>query len=119
MTDSRKVIPFYYSPSGDTEEDKKLLELFEYVIRCTEKHRCTKLTLAFNYGLKISPDKLRQIDEIISIVYNVCILAQRMHMHWKANSMCPTDYKTNINQLYRGWPAGQADGKTNETVFHL
>ncbi|XP_071559542.1 terpene synthase-like [Temnothorax nylanderi] len=71
MTDPRKVIPFYYSLGGDTEEDKKLLKPLEYIERW---HRCTKLTLVFNYWLKISPDKLRQIDEIISIVYNACIL---------------------------------------------
>ncbi|XP_077261223.1 terpene synthase-like [Temnothorax americanus] len=73
MTDSREVIPFYCSPSGDPKEDKELLEPFEY-IRSVENQRCTKLSVAFNYWLRISPDKLRQINEIISIVYNVCIL---------------------------------------------
>ncbi|XP_077269304.1 terpene synthase-like [Temnothorax americanus] len=128
MTDSRKVIPFYYSPSGDTEEDK-LLEPFEYVIRYTEKHRCTKLTLVFNYWLKISPDKLRHIDEIISIVYNVCILnritkfmqvygliismlqeqrlefirGQGMDMYWKDNLMCPTDEDYEKNAIRKSF----------------
>ncbi|XP_071647101.1 terpene synthase-like isoform X1 [Temnothorax longispinosus] len=72
MTDSREV-PYYCSPSGDPEEDKELLEPFKY-IQSVENNRCTKLTVAFNYWLRIPDDKLRQINNIISIVYNVCIL---------------------------------------------
>ncbi|XP_077254683.1 terpene synthase-like [Temnothorax americanus] len=73
--DPSKVTQFnYYSPSGDTEEDKKLLEPLKYIVQCTEKHRCTKLTRVFNHWFKISSDKLQQIDEIIKIVYNTCIL---------------------------------------------
>ncbi|XP_071644238.1 terpene synthase-like [Temnothorax longispinosus] len=74
MTDPSKDTPFYYSQSGDTEEDKKLLEPLKYIVQYTEKHRYTKLTRVFNYWLKISPDKLQQIDEIVKIVYNVVIL---------------------------------------------
>ncbi|XP_071643917.1 terpene synthase-like [Temnothorax longispinosus] len=72
--DPSKVTQFYYSPSGDTEEDKKLLEPLKYIVPCTEKHRCTKLTRVFNYWFKISSDKLQQIDEIVKIAYNTCIL---------------------------------------------
>ncbi|XP_071578768.1 terpene synthase-like [Temnothorax nylanderi] len=58
----------------------KILKPFEYV-RSAEKDRWTKLSLAFNYWLKISPDKLQQIDEIISIVYNVCLLYDDIQDH--------------------------------------
>ncbi|XP_071564396.1 terpene synthase-like isoform X2 [Temnothorax nylanderi] len=74
MTDQSKDTPFYYSQSGDTEEDKKLLEPLKYIVQCTEKHRCTKLTSVFNHWLQISHNQLQQIDDIIRIVYNTCIL---------------------------------------------
>ncbi|XP_018402553.1 PREDICTED: geranylgeranyl pyrophosphate synthase-like [Cyphomyrmex costatus] len=74
MTDMKKVLPFYYSLSGNTEEDKKLLEPAEYNFQLSGKHLYKKIIPVFNYWLKISPDKLQQIDEIIQIVFNVCIL---------------------------------------------
>ncbi|XP_018303315.1 uncharacterized protein [Mycetomoellerius zeteki] len=71
MTDMKKIVPFYYSISGNMEEDKKLLEPAEYSLQCNDIHPYRRLTSIFNYWFKISPDKFQQIDEVMQMAYNV------------------------------------------------
>ncbi|XP_011870219.1 PREDICTED: geranylgeranyl pyrophosphate synthase-like [Vollenhovia emeryi] len=76
MTGMSKVeqFSFVHSESGDTEEDKKLLEPFKLALTCGEKHLYVKLMPFFNHWLKISPDRFQQIKEIIDIIHHVYII---------------------------------------------
>ncbi|KAL6449251.1 hypothetical protein ACFW04_000711 [Cataglyphis niger] len=74
MTNTDEINPFYHSLNGDRQEDKKLLEPFKYIIQLPGKLINQKLAQAFNYWLKISPDKIQAIDEIIIMLYNSCLL---------------------------------------------
>ncbi|XP_018364451.1 PREDICTED: geranylgeranyl pyrophosphate synthase atmG-like [Trachymyrmex cornetzi] len=74
MTDSNKSIPFYYSTSGNKEEDEKLLEPIRYILQVPGKQIRAKLAKAFNYWLKISDDKVQEIDDIINMLHNSSIL---------------------------------------------
>ncbi|XP_011704262.1 PREDICTED: geranylgeranyl pyrophosphate synthase-like [Wasmannia auropunctata] len=74
MTNMKEIAPFYHSSSGDTEEDKKLLEPFKYILQCNEKSEFTKITSVYNYWFKIPTEKVQQINEIINISCNICIV---------------------------------------------
>ncbi|KYM92503.1 Geranylgeranyl pyrophosphate synthase [Atta colombica] len=74
MTDSNKLIPFYYSTSGNKEEDEKLLEPIKYILQVPGKQIRAKLAKAFNYWLKISDDKVQEIDDIINMLHNSSML---------------------------------------------
>ncbi|XP_018305764.1 geranylgeranyl pyrophosphate synthase isoform X2 [Mycetomoellerius zeteki] len=74
MMDSSKLIPFYYSMSGNREEDEKLLEPIRYILQVPGKQIRAKLAKAFNYWLKISDDKVQEIDDIINMLHNSSIL---------------------------------------------
>lgn len=74
MTDMKKIVPFYYSINGNVEEDKILLEPIKYSLQSSDAHPYKRITSIFNYWLKLSPDKFQQIDEIMQMVFNVCII---------------------------------------------
>ncbi|XP_039312735.1 geranylgeranyl pyrophosphate synthase [Solenopsis invicta] len=64
----------YYSLSGNTEEDKKLLEPVKYISQCELNNLSKNCTNIFNYWLQVSPENLQQIDEILSILFKSCLL---------------------------------------------
>ncbi|CAL1688734.1 unnamed protein product [Lasius platythorax] len=66
--------PFYYSLNGDRKEDEKLLEPIRYILQVPGKQIRSKLALAFNYWLKISPDRLEAIEEIVTMLHNSSIV---------------------------------------------
>lgn len=74
MTDANKTNPFYYSMSGDREEDEKLLEPIRYILQVPGKQIRAKLAKAFNYWLRISDDKVQEIDDIVNMLHNSSIL---------------------------------------------
>ncbi|KYN21739.1 Geranylgeranyl pyrophosphate synthase [Trachymyrmex cornetzi] len=74
MTDMKKIVPFYYSLRGNTEEDKILLEPVKYSLQCNDIHLYRKITKIFNYWFKVSLDKFQPIDEIVQMAYNVMTL---------------------------------------------
>ncbi|KAL6426635.1 hypothetical protein ACFW04_009199 [Cataglyphis niger] len=65
---------FYYSLSGDKQEDEKLLEPIRYILQVPGKQIRAKLAQAFNYWLKISPDKIEAIEEIVTMLHNSSIM---------------------------------------------
>ncbi|XP_039311881.1 geranylgeranyl pyrophosphate synthase [Solenopsis invicta] len=71
MTDKKIT---YYSLSGNTEEDKKLLEPVKYIFQCEFNDLCKNCIWTFNYWFKISPENLQQIEDILNILLNVCLL---------------------------------------------
>ncbi|XP_011055337.1 PREDICTED: geranylgeranyl pyrophosphate synthase-like [Acromyrmex echinatior] len=74
MTDMKKVVPFYSSSSGNTEEYKILLEPIEYSRQCSDVHPYRKISSIFNYWFKVSPDKLQLIDEVMQMAFSACIV---------------------------------------------
>ncbi|CAH2241849.1 jg16238 [Pararge aegeria aegeria] len=60
--------------SGDTSQDEKLLMPFIYIQQVPGKQIRSKLTLAFNYWLKVSDEKLRAIGEIVQMLHNSSLL---------------------------------------------
>ncbi|XP_070157661.1 terpene synthase-like [Polyergus mexicanus] len=74
MTNTYKNKPFYYSLSNDRQEDEKLLEPITYYFQVPGKQITVKLTHAFNYWLKISPDRIQAINEIVTMLCNSCIM---------------------------------------------
>ncbi|XP_023934683.1 terpene synthase isoform X2 [Bicyclus anynana] len=60
--------------SGDTSQDEKLLMPFTYIQQVPGKQIRSKLTLAFNYWLKVSDEKLRAIGEIVQMLHNSSLL---------------------------------------------
>ncbi|XP_011883338.1 PREDICTED: geranylgeranyl pyrophosphate synthase isoform X1 [Vollenhovia emeryi] len=74
MTDANKTNHFYYSMSGDREEDEKLLEPIRYILQVPGKQIRAKLAQAFNYWLRISDDRLQAIDDIVNMLHNSSIL---------------------------------------------
>ncbi|XP_034829605.1 terpene synthase [Maniola hyperantus] len=60
--------------SGDSSQDEKLLMPFTYIQQVPGKQIRAKLTLAFNYWLKVSDDKLRAIGEIVQMLHNSSLL---------------------------------------------
>ncbi|KAG5315998.1 GGPPS synthase, partial [Acromyrmex insinuator] len=74
MSDMKKDVPFYYSSSGNTEEDKILLEPIEYSRQCSDVHPYRKISSIFNYWFKVSPDKLQLIDKVMQIAFNASIV---------------------------------------------
>jgi len=53
---------------------QKLLEPIRYILQVPGKQIRAKLAQAFNYWLKISNDRVQQIDEIINMLHNASIL---------------------------------------------
>ncbi|XP_071564884.1 terpene synthase-like [Temnothorax nylanderi] len=74
MTDANKTIPFYYSMSGDGQEDEKLLEPIRYILQLSGKQIRAKLAKAFNYWLKISNYRVQEINDIVNMLHNSSIL---------------------------------------------
>ncbi|XP_025266042.1 geranylgeranyl pyrophosphate synthase isoform X4 [Camponotus floridanus] len=66
--------PFYYSLNGDKQEDEKLLEPIRYILQVPGKQIRAKLAQAFNYWLKISPDRTEAIEEIVTMLHNSSII---------------------------------------------
>lgn len=62
------------SKDGDKNQDEKLLMPFTYIQQVPGKQIRSKLTLAFNYWLKVSDDKLRAIGEIVQMLHNSSLL---------------------------------------------
>ncbi|XP_029672592.1 geranylgeranyl pyrophosphate synthase-like [Formica exsecta] len=74
MTNTAENDPFYYSLSGNKQEDEKLLEPIRYILQVPGKQIRAKLAQAFNYWLKISPDKIQAIEEIVTMLHNSSIV---------------------------------------------
>ncbi|XP_018378172.1 PREDICTED: geranylgeranyl pyrophosphate synthase-like [Trachymyrmex cornetzi] len=74
MADMKKIIPFYHSLRGNTEEDKILLEPVKYILQCNDIFPYKKIPSIFNYWFKISPDKFQLIDEIMQMVNTASII---------------------------------------------
>ncbi|KAL0103313.1 hypothetical protein PUN28_017532 [Cardiocondyla obscurior] len=74
MTNAEEAIPFYYSMSGNREEDEKLLEPIKYILQVPGKQIRAKLAQAFNYWLKISEERLQAIDNIVNMLHNSSIV---------------------------------------------
>ncbi|XP_070156059.1 terpene synthase-like [Polyergus mexicanus] len=74
MTNTHENKPFYYSLGNDRQEDEKLLEPIRYYLQVPGKQITVKLAHAFNYWLKISPDKIQAINEIVTMLCNSCIM---------------------------------------------
>ncbi|XP_029665547.1 geranylgeranyl pyrophosphate synthase-like isoform X2 [Formica exsecta] len=74
MTNTYENKPFYYSLSNDRQEDEKLLEPIRYYLQIPGKQITVKLAHAFNYWLKISPDRIQAINEIIIMLSNSCVI---------------------------------------------
>jgi geranylgeranyl pyrophosphate synthase len=53
---------------------QKLLEPIRYILQVPGKQIRAKLAQAFNYWLKISDDRVQEIDEIINMLHNASIL---------------------------------------------
>ncbi|XP_026492846.1 terpene synthase-like [Vanessa tameamea] len=60
--------------SGDKNQDEKLLMPFTYIQQVPGKQIRSKLTLAFNYWLRVSDEKLRAIGEIVQMLHNSSLL---------------------------------------------
>ncbi|KAM0725240.1 Terpene synthase [Formica fusca] len=74
MTNTAENDPFYYSLSGNKQEDEKLLEPIRYILQVPGKQIRAKLAQAFNYWLKISPDRIQAIEEIVTMLHNSSIV---------------------------------------------
>ncbi|GAB1867407.1 Geranylgeranyl pyrophosphate synthase isoform X1 [Camponotus japonicus] len=61
---------FYYSLSGNKQEDEKLLEPIRYNLQVPGKQITAKLIQTFNYWLKISPNRIKAIEEIVIMLHN-------------------------------------------------
>ncbi|XP_045446781.1 geranylgeranyl pyrophosphate synthase [Melitaea cinxia] len=59
---------------GDKSQDEKLLMPFTYIQQVPGKQIRSKLTVAFNYWLKVSDEKLRAIGEIVQMLHNSSLL---------------------------------------------
>ncbi|XP_050453529.1 terpene synthase-like [Cataglyphis hispanica] len=74
MTNTNENKPFYHSLSGVTQQDDKLLEPIRYILQSPGKVMDEKLFQAFNYWIKILPDKMELIREIVILFYNACVI---------------------------------------------
>ncbi|KAF7407632.1 geranylgeranyl pyrophosphate synthase isoform X1 [Vespula maculifrons] len=63
-----------YSKNGNREQDKILLQPFNYIVQIPGKQVRTKLTNAFNYWLKIPDNKLQAVGTIIQMLHNSSLL---------------------------------------------
>ncbi|XP_043663793.1 geranylgeranyl pyrophosphate synthase [Vespula pensylvanica] len=63
-----------YSKNGNREQDKILLQPFNYIVQIPGKQVRTKLTNAFNYWLKIPDNKLQAVGSIIQMLHNSSLL---------------------------------------------
>ncbi|XP_025269369.1 geranylgeranyl pyrophosphate synthase-like [Camponotus floridanus] len=65
---------FYYSLSGNKQEDDKLLEPIRYNFQIPGMQITAKLIQTFNYWLKISPDRIKAIEEIVIMLHNSVLI---------------------------------------------
>ncbi|XP_072940140.1 terpene synthase-like [Epargyreus clarus] len=63
-----------FAKGGDKDHDEKILMPFTYIQQVPGKQIRAKLTLAFNYWLKVSDTKLRAIGEIVQMLHNSSLL---------------------------------------------
>ncbi|XP_068631504.1 terpene synthase isoform X2 [Battus philenor] len=63
-----------FTKSRDEVQDEKILMPYTYILQVPGKQIRKKLSLAFNYWLKVSDDKLRAIGEIIQMLHNSSLL---------------------------------------------
>jgi len=62
------------SLSGNPEEDNILLHSFDYIRSLPGKQVRSKLSVAFNYWLKVDPDRLEKICDIVELLHNASLL---------------------------------------------
>uniref|UniRef100_A0A6P7F2D9 Geranylgeranyl pyrophosphate synthase n=1 Tax=Diabrotica virgifera virgifera TaxID=50390 RepID=A0A6P7F2D9_DIAVI len=74
MSESSAKPTLPYSKSNAKEQDKKLLEPFEYILQVPGKNIRSKLASAFNYWLCIPDEILTQISDIVQILHNSSLL---------------------------------------------
>ncbi|XP_038222905.1 geranylgeranyl pyrophosphate synthase [Zerene cesonia] len=60
--------------SGNKSQDEKLLLPFTYIQQVPGKQMRAKLTIAFNYWLRVNDDKLKAIGEIVQMLHNSSLL---------------------------------------------
>jgi hypothetical protein len=62
------------SLSGNPEEDNILLHSFDYIRSLPGKQVRSKLSVAFNYWLKVDPERLEKICDIVELLHNASLL---------------------------------------------
>ncbi|CAG4917875.1 geranylgeranyl pyrophosphate synthase [Colias croceus] len=60
--------------SGNKSQEEKLLLPFTYIQQVPGKQMRAKLTVAFNYWLRVNDDKLKAIGEIVQMLHNSSLL---------------------------------------------
>ncbi|CAK1598494.1 unnamed protein product [Parnassius mnemosyne] len=63
-----------FTKAGDKVQDEKILMPYTYILQVPGKQIRKKLSMAFNYWLKVSDDKLRAIGEIVQMLHNASLL---------------------------------------------
>lgn len=63
-----------YSLSGRREEDEIVLQPFTYILQIPGKMTRAKLAHAFNKYLRISPEKLALVSEIVQMLHNASLV---------------------------------------------
>ncbi|KPJ02936.1 PREDICTED: geranylgeranyl pyrophosphate synthase [Papilio xuthus] len=63
-----------FTKTGDKSQDEKILMPYTYILQVPGKQIRKKLSLAFNYWLRVSDDKLRAIGEIVQMLHNSSLL---------------------------------------------
>jgi len=62
------------SLSGNPDEDSILLHSFDYIRSLPGKQIRSKLSIAFNYWLKVDPEILEKICDIVELLHNASLL---------------------------------------------
>jgi len=62
------------SLSGNPDEDNILLHSFDYIRSLPGKQVRSKLSVAFNYWLKVDPEILEKICDIVELLHNASLL---------------------------------------------
>ncbi|CAH2071794.1 unnamed protein product, partial [Iphiclides podalirius] len=63
-----------FTKAGDKSQDEKILMPYTYILQVPGKQIRKKLSMAFNYWLKVGDDKLRAIGEIVQMLHNSSLL---------------------------------------------
>jgi geranylgeranyl diphosphate synthase type 3 len=60
--------------TGNPTDDGILLQPFQYICSLPGKQIRSKLALAFNHWLKVEPEKLEKISDIVELLHNASLL---------------------------------------------
>ena len=62
------------SASGNPSDDVVLLQPFDYIRAVPGKNVRSKLAVAFNHWLKVSPETLNKVCDIVEMLHNSSLL---------------------------------------------